>query len=278
MDVKVRDKLWLWGHEAGSHNSYNLPGQSRMTPAEAAFYLGIPNLIMVKYCNKPAPPYEQYALPFRPLKNVVWSIVGESGCSDTEEEVSIVKELASGFPNISGVIMDDFFRRKEDADGNRIPGYTPEELAGIKNKLVLPDRNLDLWVVLYDAELNLPLREHLKQCDVVTFWTWTAENLKNMEQNFRQAEEMTPSCRKVLGCYMYDYGAGRQMSLSLMEYQCTTGLQWLRDGRIDGMIFLASCICDLNLEAVEWTRRWIATAGNRPITDSAPSQKNSQKP
>ena len=36
-----------------------------------------------------------------------------------------------------------------------------------------------------------------------------------------------------------------------------------RQGRIDGMIFLASCLCDLGLEAVEWTRAWIADVGNQ---------------
>lgn len=254
----MREKIWLWGHEAGSHDGCNLPGKSRITPAEAAFYMGIPNLIMVKFHNKPVPPYEQYALPFRPLKNVVWSIVGDSGCSDTKEEVGIVKSLASVFPNISGVIMDDFFSRRKDAGGNRLPAYTPEELAGIKKQLVLPDRKLDLWVVLYDTEIGLPLEEHMEQCDVVTFWTWSAANLKNLEQNFQRVEKMSPSCRRVLGCYMYDYGTNSQMPLSMMEYQCNTGLRWLKEGRIDGIIFLASCICDLDIEAVEWTRAWIS--------------------
>ena len=47
------------------------------------------------------------------------------------------------------------------------------------------------------------------------------------------------------------------MPIALMEKQCQLGLQWLRSGRIDGMIFLASCICDLTLETVEYTKRWI---------------------
>ena len=36
----VRDKLWLWGHDAGAHNDgWGLPRPSRITPTEAAFYL-----------------------------------------------------------------------------------------------------------------------------------------------------------------------------------------------------------------------------------------------
>jgi hypothetical protein len=50
-----------------------------------------------------------------------------------------------------------------------------------------------------------------------------------------------------------------------MQKQCLLGLEWLRKGRIEGMIFLASCICDLNLEAVEWTRNWIREVGDGKI-------------
>ena len=64
---------------------------------------------------------------------------------------------------------------------------------------------------------------------------------------------------------MYDYGSRKPMPVDLMQHQCELGLQWLRDGRIDGMIFLASCICDLELEAVEWTREWIQEVGDKPL-------------
>lgn len=39
-------------------------------------------------------------------------------------------------------------------------------------------------------------------------------------------------------------------------------------GRIEGVIFLATNICDLDLETVIWTRRWIAEVGDRPLAAS----------
>jgi hypothetical protein len=72
----------------------------------------------------------------------------------------------------------------------------------------------------------------------------------------------TPGKRRLLGCYMWNYGEKKPMTIDQMRYQCSLGLQWLKDGSIDGMIFLASCICDLGLDAVEWTRRWIAENGD----------------
>jgi len=50
-----------------------------------------------------------------------------------------------------------------------------------------------------------------------------------------------------------------------MQRQCELGVEWLRSGRIEGMISLASCICDLGLDAVEWTRDWVAREGDKSI-------------
>ncbi|HZU35121.1 MAG TPA: hypothetical protein VFA18_04390, partial [Gemmataceae bacterium] len=80
-----------------------------------------------------------------------------------------------------------------------------------------------------------------------------------------KVEALAGKCGKVLGCYMWDYGKKQPLALELMQYQCQVGLQLLRSGRIEGIIFLASCICDLELDAVEWTRRWLAEVGDEPL-------------
>jgi hypothetical protein len=65
--------------------------------------------------------------------------------------------------------------------------------------------------------------------------------------------------------YMWNYGEKKPMSVDLMRHQCELGLMWLQEAKIEGMIFLASCICDLDIEAVEWTRAWIARVGDEPL-------------
>jgi len=55
------------------------------------------------------------------------------------------------------------------------------------------------------------------------------------------------------------------MPIEWMEAQCELGLRWLRQGRIEGMIFLATCIGDLGLETVAWTRKWIARVGDERL-------------
>lgn len=261
---RIRDKLWIWGQEAGCHTAaeWGVPGPSRMTPAEGAFYMGIPNVIIVRYGDKPAPPFHQYAMPLHPLKSIVWSVVGAGGVTDAAERAEVLK-LAEELPNMTGVMMDDFFHDKPGPKGYGV--LSLDELRDLRNGLTVSGRKLDLWVVVYDRQVGLPLGDYLELCDKVTLWFWRAAELAHLEQSLESLEALAPSCGKVLGCYMFDYGEKRPMPLDLMQHQCETGLRWLREGRIEAMIFLATCICDLDIEAVEWSRRWIAKVADQSL-------------
>jgi len=254
----VRDRLWISHSAQNANGQWGALGPSRITPAEAAYYMGIPNCVMVVYGNKPEPPFDQYALALSPLDRVVWSVMGDAGSTrnDEESDLAAVLDVAGKYPNVTGAIMDDFFR------GPRAR-YTLDQLAAIRQPLHAA--GLDLWVVLYYNQLDLPVRQHLDLCDVVTFWTMPGRELANLETNFARLLEITPGKRRVLGCYMYNYGEKKPMDIALMEHQCGLGLRWLKEGKIEGIIFLASCICDLKLEAVEWTRDWIARVGAEPV-------------
>jgi hypothetical protein len=100
--------------------------------------------------------------------------------------------------------------------------------------------------------------------DVVTLWAWDAEHVPSLGESLGRLQTLAPS-RTALGCYLWDYGKKRPMPLDLLQGQCEAGLEWLRQGRIEGLIFLASCVCDLELEAVEWTRKWIPEVADQPL-------------
>jgi hypothetical protein len=266
---QIRDRFWMWGHVEGSHNKgWGLPSPSRMTPAEAAYYMGIPNVIMVTYDGKPVPPFDREALALSPLKQVVWSIIGDSSSNRTDKAADLqeVLRLAGKYPNITGAMMDDFFH-----DGGEEAGRaTVDELRDFQDSLHSAERaggatGLDLWVVLYDRQIEMDFLSHMDNCDVVTYWTWKAEDLPDLEKNFNRLVERSPNSRKVLGIYMWDYGGQALMPMERMEAQCEFGLQALKSGRIEGIIFLSNCVVDIELDAVEWTREWIASVGDTEI-------------
>src|SRR5262245_27366890 len=184
----LRDKFWMWGHPEGAHNpdsNWKLPRVSRMTPVEAAYYMGVPNMI---FCwsyrptlPEPLPSWEQYVIPFRALKNVVWSISNGLGFHLVDRGFS----LAAANANFSGVMMDDFFTSK--ADG-QISALNEAELLDVRRRLKLPTRKLDLWACVYEIDLNKPIATLLKDVDVVMFATWEAANLPRLAENFATLE------------------------------------------------------------------------------------------
>ena len=257
---KAKDKFWLWGHEAGVHNAYvKLGGTSRMTPMEAACYMGVDNLVMVNFTGQSIPPFDQLALSFSPLKRVVWSIVGAACNSNLY--LDEVLRLSHKFPNINGGIMDDFFKVKYIPDD--YARYSVDEVKGFKSKL----GNKDLWMVLYDYQLDFPVSDYLEHVDVVNFWTWRSENLKKLEANWEKLLAAAPGKRIVMGCYMWDYGDHRNIDIKTMRRQCEFYLDLLKAGKIEGIVFLATCICDLGLESVEWTRQWIRDVGKTKLAE-----------
>lgn len=259
---KVRDRFWLWGQYQGSHNQgWNLPGSSQITPVEAAYSMGTPNVVMVEYHGRPKLPCDQYVIPFRSLHRVVWSTVAAGGHTNAANR-EIVLKMAQENQNFVGVIMDDFFHGAKGIQ----PTLSTQELAQLQRRLKSGPKKLDLWVTVYTHNLHRAIQDSIHYCDVMTLWTWKAPDLANLSLNFEKAERLFPTTRKMLGCYMWDYGNKRPMPVSAMQQQCEQGLEWLHQGRIEGMIFLASCICDLNLESVEWTRNWIQKVGKQRLS------------
>ena len=259
----VRDRFWVFTCVAGSDDDHlakgGFPEGSRMTPAEGAFFLGVPNLLLIRWRGLPPPAeFERYAIGFTPLKQVVWSIVG-SGGDCVGDEVAAVLDLAGRFSNITGVIRDDFFN--EHGGGT----LSVEELRHVRDRLVVGGKRLDTWVVLYTHQLDLPVTPHLEQCDLISFWTWNADELEHLEQRLARLEAISPGCRISLGCYLWDFHNQRPVPMPLMQHQCELGLTWLKQGRIENMVFLANTVCDLGLEVADWTRDWILRVGDTCI-------------
>ena len=268
----VRDRLWLWAHIEGAYdNLFGLPnnGYSRMTPPQAAKFLDIPNIIFVRFGNNPAPPYDEYATQYHNSQKLMWSFVGDSSSGTSAAEQEHVIELARTMPNMTGLFMDDFFHGEaapvSDSDSEASASITVARLREIKEKMQQVDRELDLGVVLYAHQLNPAIRRHLDLCDVVSFWSWTAEDLAKLSENFAKYQKIVPNKRTLLGIYMWDFGTGKPLPMDMMKMQCDMGLKWLKDNTIEGMIFLGSNICDLDIEAVGWSKQWIAEHGNEKI-------------
>jgi len=258
----VRDRLWIFTCAANS-DFLHLRRRSVMTPLEGAFFLDVPNIIVVQSSAQEAPhgrlhpPFAQYLTAMQPLRRIVWSVVGSGGFHSPEETKEVL-ELARTTPNFVGIMLDDFFTGEK--TGKRAQ-LTLDELASVRDQLRQGGRNLDIFVTLYCDKLDQPIGDYTKLVDVITLWTSDPNQLANLETNFKRVESLFPRHRKMLGCYVVDYGRKEGTPLSWMQLQCETGLRWLQERRIDGIIFLGNTTMDLGFPSVNWTREWIQKVG-----------------
>jgi hypothetical protein len=269
----VRDRLWVFCNPVNADYEY-VRKRSVMSPLESALYLGAPNIIMANQYPEAGqegwykpwePPFEQYAYPLTLLKRVVWSIVSAGGVTNDSERTQVLA-MARHTPNFDGVFMDDFFH---DGGSGNMASLTLDQVREIQQQLKGSDKKLDLYVTLYTRQLDPAISDYLKLIDVVTLWTWETAELANLETNLAKLERLAPKSRKLLGCYTADYDKNRTpwwtaLPVSKMQQQCETGLRWLREGRIEGIIIYGNFM-DLNWEAVEWARQWIQKVGETKL-------------
>jgi hypothetical protein len=297
----ARDRLWIFTIYGGGNNrewqskhhieDYS-PGGSRMTPAEGAFWLGVPNLLFIRAKDIPPLPsaepgrrrtsFEQYAMSFAPLDRVVWSVVGGGGHGGMNE-VPPVLDLAKKFPNITGVYLDDFIvKAKVQPDGHKLgqPALRVEELKQAREQMKAAGRPLEIWATLYTHEIN-PARKlaepvfqacepslatFFDQFDVLTLWTWNSEEIPELEANLAALEKLAPkNARIALGLYLWDFHNRKPVPVELMKHQCDVGLKWLKEGRVSDLIFLANTMLDVGMPSAEFARDWVKKNGGEKL-------------
>ncbi len=266
----VRDKLWMFGvrpHQDDA-NMHRRQGQrirfrSRITPAEGALMLDIPNMIMVTCDGEPFPFTEDaygYAESFITMDKVLWSGISTPAKHHNGLEEAFICDLAEKYPNITGAFLDDFmvaFRDEEDKNAK-----AEKFLRDMRERLNKASRPLDLWMVWYTYEMENTAPEVIDQVDGITLWTWDSNELPLLEERFARIEEMFPTKKKMLGVYMYDFPNYRMVPLDLMEHQCNVALKLLQEKRIEGIIIECNAEMGIGLQSELWLRDWIKKVKN----------------
>ncbi len=262
-DRTLRDRLWMWGHDAGSLTAeFGIGGKdSDIEPADALEYMGIPNICVVRFTGTPLPPFDDFVKQFANTKRFTWSIVDGAKNFTTEEKKRQALDLAAKHPNLVGLDLDDFFLSDgapQSAGQEAHAHLTVAQLRELRQELVVEGRKLDLSMVVYSKQLKPMIKQHIDLVDAVYFWTWRASELINLEANFAKYRQIVPDKRTLLGIYMWNFGEKKTIPVALMEHQCRLALEWIKQGKIEGLIFHCTPLCGMKLEAVEWSRAWIA--------------------
>lgn len=272
--MKLYDKFWLWGHgrqienieDKDNPNLRGRPGISKLSCAEAAREMGIPNICRIALEPAEKPPYAPELRESEDMKQIVWSVLG-CGKLDARNDLDELINNAKNFPNIVGGVMDDFF---PNTNPEKTKKYTPEVLKTMRERLHTEvDRKLDLWVVVYNWDFeyeNFSIKPYLDECDVATMWTYHPDNLKNLEKTYQKMRDVWGYDRPLYaGCYMWSFSEKKPIDMDVMKMQLDTYYEWIKVGKIDGIIFCHNYLVDLDIEAVKYTKKWIAEHGDEAI-------------
>jgi len=270
----ARDKFWMFGVKAHQDDMWLKPSgeekvdyyfRSRITPAEGAMILDIPNMMMVNCDGVPAPYSKDalgYAESFYRMKQVMWSGTGSSGFRAGNEE-EFICSLADKYPNIMGEYLDDLHLRFRDLpDGKERAVALLKEIREKLDKASHPIKLHLGWYWHHD-----PYPGMMEYVDYFSFWTWHSEQLPMLKERFEIIEPKFRGKKILLGIYMYDFPGRHPVPLDLMEYQCNYALELLKEGRIDGIIFEANSVMGVGLPSEKWLREWIDQVKNTVVPD-----------
>ena len=266
--MKLRDKFWLWGHPEGRYNNaYGNEQISRMTPMECCLYLGLRNTFMVP--EKWEVNRRQYNKSFTTLDNVVWESY------DAGNDPAVVDPIiaeAEEFPNISGVVFDDFQR----GGAKQYKQIPLQNLWDIREKLHAKD--LHMWMVLYTHEFALdpndpaskPYDEeafpaYVEPFDGIIMWTWCEKDIDSIPEKFEAFKKLTAGKRRMIGCYLWNFGQKKPATGQAVKWQ----LGWYREkllaGEIEGVVLHTNTMADLDLEAYDVAKAWMDQHGDEEI-------------
>lgn len=273
--TKLRDRFWIWGQDPGCHhlnpsgkNGYNLPGENLMDSREGCDFLGISRCCRVTMWTGPFPPFDDEAEKIKDLDEVVWSAIGAGGVkqhNDDKSDLDEVLRMAEIYPNVTGAVLDDFFSSVEFAD-KKVARHSVGSIRNMRDRLHSFEKGkLDLWMVWYSYQLDFEVQEYIDLTDVVTLWVWKGSDLADLDAHIEKVLKRAPTKRRISGCYMWNYGEHKPLSVDDMKFQCEKYHDWIRKGWIEGVIFCSNCICDIGLDTVEWTRNWIAEVGDEEV-------------
>lgn len=272
--MKVRDKLWMFGCRA--HDDDIFIGRSddirwrwsRITPAEGALMLDIPNMLMIVSDGVPAPYSADaygYMESFCRMDRVLWSAVGSAGSRAGNEENFIV-DLAKQYTNVCGAFLDDFYGGYSDDETGRAKHESNlRTIHSIRETLDEAPRRMEIWVTLYANEIDMLRPEDFADIDAVTVWTWSQDDLHLLPGRLHKISRLLPGKKILQGVYFYDYPSYRAVSQENMEFQCEYGLREIRDGRLDGMLFCDNCVMGAGLKSEYWLRNWIGRVKNMEL-------------
>jgi hypothetical protein len=205
----------------------------------------------------------QYNKSFSTLNKVGWEIYAAG------KDPSVIQPLieeAKEFPNINCGVFDDFVR------GGTYKTIPLENMYAVNRRLHDNGvRRLDMWMVLYtqefgiDSESDAEFQPYIDPFDGIIMWTWKESDVPLIDEKFELFKKMTDGKRRMLGCYLYNFGESKQATGSAVKWQLDRYRELILSGEAEGVVLHTNTMADLDYEAYDVAVDWMREHGDERL-------------
>lgn len=257
MEQTIGSRFWLWGHPLNSCRSYvDEEVEMNVTPAECARYFGLKNVYYVAFGHEMD--MKVYSKDQDGISKTGLSV--EKWGNPNADRIEETFKLIPLFTNLNRLVFDDFFSEYTPSADSHIftcKSITVAQLLKIRDRIHAA--GLEMWVVLYqnNLEMKADLDEYLEVFDGVSFWFWSEPTIEEYNKYSQIFIDKTPGKRRLMGCYLYDFGRRKQAVPELVRYQLDNNRKLMKQGILDGVILHNNNFGGLNFPAYEEAKKWM---------------------
>jgi len=250
--IKIADRVWLWGHPKNSCKAYaGAATDTFVTPAECARDFGFTNVYYVPFSHPMdivSLSKDQEGIKKTGLSVETW---GNAGADKMDETFKLIPL----FSNLNRLVFDDFVSEKAHPHIITSGSVTIPQLKEYRDRIHAA--GLEMWVVYYQAQLDMPVEEYLQVFDGVSFWFWHEPSAEEFDKYSKAFIDKTPGKRRLIGCYLWDFGRRKQATAELVRYQLDENKKLMEKGLIEGVVLHNNDFGGLGYAAYEEARSWM---------------------
>jgi hypothetical protein len=105
----------------------------------------------------------------------------------------------------------------------------------------------------------------MDEFDGIIMWTWKEKDVHLIPEKFEVFKKQTPKTRRMVGCYLYNFGEAKQATAEAVKWQLDFYRELLLKGEIEGIVLHTNTMADLDYEAYDVACKWMDEHGDEVI-------------
>ena len=253
--AKLKSKVWIWGHPAGSLvGCAAIPEGNRTDPVAGMKQLNAENVFWIHFGRGAENRRESTLAMQAACQKFGYRLMPNRGVDH------VLSERAEHL-HLTVAAYDDFFCEEWPQNN-----YTAHPAPAVREeRRRLNAAGVELWCVHYERHIERDIREYLDAFDGFTFWFWSQQSPEKYEEILSEFVAKTPGKRRMLGVYLYDFGRSRPADPALVERELARAKELILAGTIEGFILHTNAVADLGYEGYDRAVAWMQAHGDDEV-------------